>query len=82
MIVALIFNVALGADAINLLAGGFLIGGFFAFQFLLSGGKWIGGGDIRMGLLMGFMLGLELGIVALFISYVLGAIVGVGLINL
>lgn len=33
-----------------------------------------------MGLLMGFLLGIELGVVALFISYVFGAIVGMLLI--
>lgn len=80
MIVALLFNMALGADPLSLLLGGFLIGAFFAFQFLLSQGKWIGGGDIRMGLLMGFTLGLEQGLLALFLSYVLGAVVGIFLI--
>ncbi|MFH1631452.1 MAG: prepilin peptidase [bacterium] len=81
MIIVLLFNIFLGTDAMNILAGGFLLGGFFAFQFLISGGKWIGGGDIRMGLLMGFLLGIELGIVALFLSYVLGAIAGIILIT-
>ena len=33
-----------------------------------------------MGLVMGFLLGVNLGIVALFSAYVLGAIVGIGLI--
>lgn len=80
MILALLFNIALGADALNILLGGFLIGGFFAFQFLVSQGKWIGGGDIRMGLLMGFLLGIEQGLLALFLSYIFGAIVGVILI--
>lgn len=80
MILALVFNVVLGADALNLLLGGFLIGGFFAFQFLISNGKWVGGGDVRMGMFMGFLLGLSGGIVALFLSYILGAIAGIFLI--
>ena len=80
MIAALLFNMALGADGLNLLLGGLMIGGFFAFQFLVSKGKWIGGGDIRMGLLMGFLLGIEMGVLALFLSYVLGAIAGLILI--
>ncbi len=46
---------------------------------MISKGTWVGGGDIRMGALMGFMLGLEHGLVALFIAYVLGAIVGVAM---
>jgi prepilin signal peptidase PulO-like enzyme (type II secretory pathway) len=81
MVLALVFNLALGAEPLNILLGGFLIGGFFAFQFLVSNGKWIGGGDIRMGMLMGFLLGLELGVVALFIAYILGAIIGIFLIT-
>jgi prepilin signal peptidase PulO-like enzyme (type II secretory pathway) len=80
ILLALMINASLGASLQDMLLGGFLIGAFFAFQFLVSRGKWIGGGDIRMGLLMGFYLGLELGVVALFLSYVMGAFIGVLLI--
>ncbi|MBU1126330.1 MAG: prepilin peptidase [Patescibacteria group bacterium] len=80
IILAIVFNLALGADAINLLLGGLFIGGFFAFQFLVSSGKWVGGGDIRMGMLMGFLLGVSNGVLALFLSYILGAIFGIILI--
>lgn len=54
--------------------------GFFLLQYLLSKGKWIGGGDIKMGFLMGLILGIKGLLVALFFSYVLGALVGVGLV--
>ncbi len=80
MILALVLNVGLGADPADLLLGGIILGAFFGFQYVISKGKWIGGGDIRMGLVMGFLLGVNLGIVALFSAYVLGAIVGIGLI--
>ncbi len=80
MIVAVAMNLWLGAPVISLLLGGLFIGSFFAFQFLASKGKWVGGGDIRLGMLMGFLLGIEQGLVALFLSYILGAIVGIGLI--
>ena len=53
---------------------------FFLIQFLVSRGKWIGGGDIRLGALMGFMLGWPNVLVALFLSYILGSIVGLILI--
>jgi len=82
MILALLFNVMLGADIVSLLLGGLLIGGFFAIQFLVSDGKWIGGGDIRLGMLMGFLLGIEVGVVALFLSYVLGAAIGIYLVTM
>lgn len=80
IILMIIFNLALGASSWSLLLGGLALGGFFSVQYLASRGKWVGGGDIRMGLLMGFLLGLPLGVVALFLSYVLGAIAGVFLL--
>lgn len=80
MILAIFFNLLLGAPVVSMLTGGLIIGAFFAIQFLVSQGKWIGGGDIRLGMLMGFLLGLELGVVALFMSYVVGAFVGIALI--
>ncbi|MFZ2682013.1 MAG: prepilin peptidase [Patescibacteria group bacterium] len=80
MVVAILCNVALGVPVTEILLGGFLLGGFFAFQFLFSKGKWVGGGDIRMGMLMGFLLGPWLGVLALLLAYAAGAVVGVGLL--
>ncbi len=81
MIFAVIVNMWLGVvPAWSILVGGLVLAAFFWIQFLISKGTWVGGGDIRMGALMGFMLGLEQGLVALFIAYLLGAIVGVGLL--
>ncbi|MBI5794356.1 prepilin peptidase [Candidatus Uhrbacteria bacterium] len=81
MIFAIIVNLWLGiVPAWSILVGGLVLAAFFWIQFLVSRGTWVGGGDIRMGALMGFMLGLEQGLVALFIAYLLGAIVGVGLL--
>jgi prepilin signal peptidase PulO-like enzyme (type II secretory pathway) len=63
------------------LAIGILVGaGFFLFQYVVSGGRWIGSGDIRLGGMMGAMLGWQGLLVALFLAYVLGSIVGVGLL--
>lgn len=80
IVVAVLANVALGAPGWSILLGGLALGSFFALQFLISGGRWIGGGDVRMGLLMGFLLGLPLGVTALFLSYVFGAIGGIFLL--
>ncbi len=80
MITALLVNLWLGVPAWSLLAGGLALGGFFLVQFAVSRGRWVGGGDIRMGMLMGFMLGIRDGLVALFIAYALGAAVGVYLL--
>ena len=39
--------------------------------------EWIGFGDLRIAVMMGFILGLKFSILALFISYFIGAIIGV-----
>lgn len=49
--------------------------GFFALQYFLSRGKWVGAGDIRVGAFMGVILGWKLVLVALVISYVIGSLV-------
>lgn len=54
--------------------------GFFALQYYVSGGTWIGGGDLRLGLLLGAVLTWPSVILALFLAYIFGAIVGVGLL--
>lgn len=53
--------------------------GFFLLQFVLSKGKWIGGGDVRLGVLMGVVLGFPSVLVALFFAYIMGAIGGLTL---
>ncbi len=80
MIVATILNLWLGLPIWSLLAGGVVLGGFFLFQYLVSRGAWVGDGDIRMGALMGLMLGFRDGMVALFLSYVIGAVFGLFLL--
>lgn len=80
IIAAIVFNLALGMPAGQMLLGGLFLGGFFAVQFLFSGGRWVGGGDIRVGMLMGFLLGPWVGIAALLAAYIMGALVGVALL--
>jgi prepilin signal peptidase PulO-like enzyme (type II secretory pathway) len=54
--------------------------GVFLIEYLVSKGRWIGAGDIRVGAMMGAMLGFPLVILALFISYIIGAAFGILLI--
>ena len=73
-------------DLVSRLIGG-LIGGamlfsFFFFLYLASSGTWIGGGDVKLGFILGLLLGWQLGLVALFTAYILGAVIGVALILL
>jgi leader peptidase (prepilin peptidase) / N-methyltransferase len=78
--VVIILNLLIGMSWQNMLISGIIGGSFFLIQFLISRGKWIGGGDIRLGLLMGLALGWPLILEALFIAYILGSIVGIYLI--
>ena len=57
--------------------GALIAGGFFAAQYVVSRGTWIGGGDIRLGVLMGLLLGWERTLFALFVAYVGGAFISV-----
>lgn len=54
-------------------AGG-IAAGFFLVQYVVSRGRWIGGGDIRLGFLIGCLVGWPSVIVALFSSYVIGTV--------
>ncbi len=67
-------QLVLGKSWQNLLLGLTIGAGFFLLQFVLSKGKWIGGGDIRLGALMGVILGWPLILIGLFIAYVTGAL--------
>ncbi len=83
LIAALVFNLWLGAPSIDsMLEGAALVGGFFLVQYLLSKGRWIGGGDVRLGVVMGMLLGWPTALLALFVGYMLGGFVGIGLILL
>ncbi|MFA7685456.1 MAG: prepilin peptidase [Candidatus Gracilibacteria bacterium] len=65
---------------LSMIIGGTGIFTFFFLQILVSKGKWMGGGDLRMGVLMGLLLGWEKALIALVIAYILGSIVGLILI--
>jgi len=82
---AVLFMVSIAMNwhtAISMLLGVAIGAGFFLFQYVISSGKWIGGGDILLGTLMGVILGYPNIILALMLSYILGAIIGLLLILL
>jgi len=66
---------------LSMLIGGGGIMLFFALQFFLSKGKWIGGGDLRLGALMGILLGWEKGLLALILAYLVGAVISIALLT-
>jgi len=62
--------------------GAVIVSGFFGLMYFLSQGKWIGLGDVKLGIFLGFFLGAKLSLVMLLVAYVSGALVGVVLILL
>lgn len=79
LLIALI-NFWLGIPLTTIVVGGLVVGGFFGLQFVSSKGTWVGGGDIRLGVLIGVMFGLEQGILTLMIAYIIGALFAVVLL--
>ncbi len=53
----------------------------FAFIWLISKGKWMGLGDAKLAVGLGWMLGLSLGFSALILSFWIGAVVGILLLT-
>lgn len=53
---------------------------FFLLIILISRGRWMGWGDVKLVFFMGLFLGFPKILVALFLSFFIGAIIGVGLI--
>jgi prepilin signal peptidase PulO-like enzyme (type II secretory pathway) len=76
------FEAALRLDWLTVVFGAIVGGGFFALQYLISRGKWIGSGDIRLGALIGAVLGWPLILAVLLLSYVGGAVVVLVLLSL
>ena len=52
---------------------------FFLFLVLVSKGRWMGAGDIKLAFLMGLVLGWPDILIGLFLAFFSGAIIGVGL---
>lgn len=76
----------LGPGSVHLLSNPLLAGVgaalFFGAIFAFSRGKWMGFGDVKLSFLLGFALGFPNVVVALFMAFLLGAIIGVWLVLL
>jgi len=55
---------------------------FFLLIYLVSHGEWMGFGDVKLAILLGLMLGWPNILLAIFLAFFFGAIIGVGLIVL
>ena len=61
-------------------AAGIILFSFFGALWFFSRGAWMGFGDVKLALGIGWLLGTEKGILAVMLSFWLGAIVGVSLL--
>ncbi len=85
IIVALIFNLQFSISnefsifKLTILSA-FGAAAFFLLIVLISRGRWMGVGDIKLAALMGLFLGWPNILVALFLAFFIGAVIGTGLI--
>jgi prepilin signal peptidase PulO-like enzyme (type II secretory pathway) len=64
-------NLTFAAYAQQVLLGGGAFGGIYLLLYIVSRGRWIGFGDVKLGLFMGMVLGWEHALFALFFANVL-----------
>ncbi|MBI2053744.1 MAG: prepilin peptidase [Candidatus Staskawiczbacteria bacterium] len=76
------FQISNLSELFSYVIAALLASGFFLAIFLFSRGRWMGFGDVKLAVLMGFILGFPDILVALFLAFFLGAIAGVMLIIL
>ena len=60
---------------VNFLIAAVIASGFFLTIFLISKGRWMGFGDVKLAVLMGFLLGVPNVMAALFLAFFFGAII-------
>lgn len=76
--VFVITKLAISGDLAKLLQhiiGALVVGGFFWAIYQISKGKWVGGGDVRLGFVIGGSLGWQSGILAVLLSSYIGTII-------
>ncbi len=61
----------------NYLLAALIGGGFFLIIVLISQGRWMGAGDIKIGVLMGLILGTSNLLAALFLAFLSGAVISI-----
>lgn len=67
--------IMLARPIVAALLAGLILSGFFAFLVWITKGRGMGGGDVRLGFLIGFMLGPSATLSAFFIAFLTGSFV-------
>ena len=66
----------------NIILGALVGGGIIALLVLISRGKWMGEGDIKVGTTIGIFLTFPIAIIGIFLAFFSGAVIGIILIAL
>lgn len=64
----------------SMIIGGLIAGGFLGALVFFSKEKWMGAGDIKIGIILGLLTGYPNVLLAVFIAFLLGSVFGVGYI--
>jgi prepilin signal peptidase PulO-like enzyme (type II secretory pathway) len=81
IVLALIYQYFYGGEGLKSVLIAIAVGGgFFLIQYILTKGEGLGSGDIRLGVLMGALLGWPLVVFSLMLAYVGGSIIALSLI--
>lgn len=75
-----LFEIVIGSGSYYYFLAGMGAALFFLLIVLISKGKGMGIGDIKLALFMGFLTGYPNILLALFLAFLIGAIIGIGLI--
>ncbi|MCX6718695.1 MAG: prepilin peptidase [Candidatus Staskawiczbacteria bacterium] len=77
IVISLIYNLTNWQNILNVFIALIIAAGFFLFIFLISKGRWMGFGDVKLAVLMGLLLGFPNILTALFLAFFFGAIIGI-----
>ncbi len=80
IIVAFLFAFLQEQNVLYYLLGGAIGFLFYAIQYYISEKKWVGSGDMELGLFLGLLLGWQYTIGALIVAYILGMFVAIPLL--
>ncbi len=80
IVYGIIFNHLPTYEILHIIYSALGAAAFFLLIVLISRGRWMGVGDIKLAALMGLFLGWPNILVALFLAFFIGAVIGTGLI--
>jgi len=78
--ISLFYILLFDSDIINRLIGAGIWFLFFLIIHLISKGRWMGFGDVKLAILLGFLVSWPNILIAMFLSFFIGAIISIGLI--